>query len=161
MGFLLGVIGNVIANILFWMVLGVAFWLASTFTVQRFLRFFGLRRNPGVSIYLSNLWTPESSLSGRPEGYSISMHELWAAQSVTRLFGSAPMRLPELVRGLVDSLWLRKSVRCEISVSPLEAADADLSRTTIVLGGSVRNPVRARYVEMGLATAVIIDEEAP
>jgi hypothetical protein len=110
MGFFLGLVSNVAANLVFWALLGAIFW-AITVTVarrfSRFSRFFGLARASSVAVVVSNLWTPRASFSGRAVGYTISLHELWAAQSVDRLFSSASLRMPELVRGLVDALWLR------------------------------------------------------
>ena len=119
MGFLLGLASNLVANIVFWVLLGLVFWALSTAVVRRFSRFFGLVRVRSVAVYLSNLWTPQASPSGRTEGYTISLHELRAAQSVDKLFGSAPLRLPDLVRGLVDALWLHRQVQCATEVSPL------------------------------------------
>jgi hypothetical protein len=160
MDFLIGILSNVVANLVFWALLGATFWLASVAVAQRFSFFFGFRRTRSVAVYLSNLWTPEISLRGGTEGYTISLHELWAAESVNKLFGSTPLRLPDLVRGLVDALWLRNPVRCETLVSPLDPADADLTHTLIVVGSSARNTVRARYAKIGLPTALIFGEEA-
>jgi len=92
-------------------------------------------------------------------GYTISLHELWAAQSVDRLFSSSSLRLPELVRGLVDALWLRQRVQCAIEVSPVPGGDADLDRNLIVVGSSARNSVRARYIQSGLPTAILTGED--
>lgn len=110
-----------------------------------------------IAIYLSNLWTPIRS--SRPEGYMISLHELRAGQSVDKLFASAPLRLPDLVRGLVDSLWLRAHVECTTEVCPLSAEDADLDRNLIIVGSSARNSVRARYVQAAVPTAIITGED--
>ncbi len=159
MGFLLGLASNLVANIVFWLSLGAVFWAVSTVVVRRFSRFFGFGRVRSVTVYLSNLWTPQLSRSGRQVGYAICLHELQAAQSVDRLFGSAPLRLPDLVRGLVDALWLHRPVQCAIAVSPLKAADADLDRNLIVVGSSARNSVRARYLQARLPTAILAGEE--
>src|SRR5581483_11404708 len=148
MGFILGLASNVAANVIFWALLGIIFWAVSATVARRFSRFFSLARENNVAVYLSNLWTPQASR--RPVGYTIALHELWAAQAVDRLFSTAPLRLPDLVRGLVDALWLRQRVRCSIEVSPPEGEDADLDRNLIVVGSSARNSVRARYVRSRL-----------
>lgn len=159
MGFLLGLMSNVAANLVFWALLGAVFWMITVTSARRFSRFFGLAGVSSVGVVVSNLWTPQTSLSGRPVGYMISLHELWAAQSVDRLFSSASLRLPELVRGLVDALWLRQRVRCGIEVSPVRSGDADLDRNMIVVGSSARNSVRARYVQAQLPAAILTGED--
>jgi hypothetical protein len=82
MAFFLGIASNVLANLIFWLLLGVTFWVVSRVVIRRFLRFFGLARVNSIGIYLSNLWNPQASLTGRTVGYTISLHELQAAQSV-------------------------------------------------------------------------------
>lgn len=160
MAFLVGVVGNIAANLIFWLLLGGVFWAISSATGRRFFQFFGLNKIESIGVYLSNLWTPQASPSGRPEGYAVSLHELRAAQSVEKLFGTAPLSLPDLVRGLVDALWLRQKVRCEIDVSPLRADEANLERNLIVVGSSARNSLRAHYVAIGLPKATL-EHESP
>jgi hypothetical protein len=157
MGFIIGLVSNIVANCVFWMLLGVTFWAVGLTVARRFSKFFALTRVNSIAVFVSNLWTPGPSK--RTVGYTISPHELWAAQSVGRLFSSAPLRLPELVRGLVDSLWLRQRVRCVIEVSPLQGGDADLDRSLVVVGSSARNTIRARYVQAGLPTVILTGED--
>jgi hypothetical protein len=159
MGFVLGLVSNMAANLVFWVLLGAVFWALATTVARRFSRFFGFVRVNSIAVFLSNLWTPQASRSGGTVGYTIALHELRAAQSVDRLFSSASLRLPDLVRGLVDALWLRGRVRCAIEVSPPKGEDADLDRNLIVIGSSVRNSVRARYVQARLPTAILTGEE--
>jgi hypothetical protein len=157
--FFFGIVSNVLANLVFWLLLGIVFWAASRMVVRRFFRFFGLNRMGAIGVYVSNLWTPQSSPTGRLVGYSISLHELRAAQSVEKLFGSAPLRLPDIVRGLVDALWLHQQVQYATDVSPMQAIDADLDRNLIVVGSSMRNSVRARYVQACLPSAILKGED--
>ena len=159
MSFFLGIVSNILANLVFWLLLGLSFWVVSRIVVRRFFRFFGLDRTNSIGVYLSNLWTPQTSMTGRTVGYSISLHELRAAQSVEKLFGSAPLRLPDIVRGLVDALWLRQQVQYVTDVSPLKAVDADLDRNLIVVGGSARNSVRTRYIQAGMPNAILTGED--
>jgi hypothetical protein len=160
MTFILGIASSILANLVFWLLLGVIFWTASRAVAHRFFRFFGLVRVDNIAVCLSNLWNPQTSLTRRPVGYAISLHELRAAQSVEKLFGSASLRLPDVVRGLVDALWLRQRVQCVTDVSPVNSADADLNRNLIIVGASMRNSVRARYVHDRLPR-VIFTGEAP
>jgi hypothetical protein len=157
MGFIVGLASSIVANCVFWLLLGVTFWAVGLTVARRFSRFFGLTRVSSIAVFVSNLWTPRPGRQGT--GYTIALHELWAAQSVDRLFSSAPLRLPDLVRGLVDALWLRQRIRCAIDVSPLKSEEADLDRNLIVVGSSARNSVRARYVQAGLPTAIITGED--
>jgi hypothetical protein len=159
MTFILGIAGNLFANLAFWLLLGATFWTASRVVIRRFLSFFGLIHVDSIGVYLSNLWNPKASLTGRPVGYSISLHELRAAQSVEKLFGSASLRLPDLVRGLVDALWLRQRVQCTTDVSPVKAADANLDRNLTIIGSSMRNSVRARYVQDQLPRVILTGED--
>jgi hypothetical protein len=159
MGFFLGLVSNVVANLVFWALLGAHLLDSHDDRRTAVLPVFGLARVSSVAVVVSNLWTPQASPGGRAVGYTISLHELWAAQSVDRLFSSASLRMPELVRGLVDALWLRQSVRCTIEVSPVDGADTDLGRNLIVVGGSARNSVRARYVRARLPTAILTGED--
>jgi hypothetical protein len=159
MTFFLGIMSNILANLVFWLLLGVIFWAVSKVVIRRFLRFFGLVRVDRIGVYLSNLWKPQASLTQRPVGYAISLHELRAAQSVEKLFGSATLRLPDVVRGLVDALWLRQRVQCKTDVSPVMGADADLDRNLIIIGSSMRNSVRARYVQAQLPRIILTGED--
>jgi hypothetical protein len=156
MGFLVGLASNIAANVIFWLLLGIVFWAVSTVVSRRFSRFFGLDHVRSIAVYLSNLWNPAASR--RDKGYTISLHELRAAQSVDQLFASAPLRLPELVRGLVDAVWLRHQVQCAVDVSPPGAEGADLSRNLVVVGSSARNSVRAWYLRSGVPSALLEGE---
>ncbi|MFD5830734.1 hypothetical protein [Lentzea sp. NPDC060358] len=144
---------NVIANIVFWLGLGLA--AAATVRVgqRRFRRFFGLDANQQLAVCLSNTWNAETS--ARPRGYSVSLHELRAAEAVTRLFGSASFRLPDLVRGLVDAIYLGgHRYDFHMTVSPAPADDpkrfAELGGNLVVVGAAARNGVRGLYLDENL-----------
>ncbi|MGK3202938.1 hypothetical protein [Amycolatopsis sp. MEPSY49] len=146
---------NVIANLLFWAGLGLAAAWAVRIAQRRFRGFFGLRTVPQLAVCLSNLWTSENST--RPRGYTVSLHELRASEAVTRLFGSASLRLPDLVRGLVDAVYLgRYHYDVHNTVSPSSTDDprqfADLSSNLIVVGAAARNRVREMYLEENLVS---------
>jgi len=158
MGFAIGTLSNIAANLIFWALLGVAFWSISLVSARKFSSFFGLRNSKGITVYLSNLYTSAASLNRRPDGRTISIHELRGAQSIDRVLGSAPLRLPELVRGLVDSIWLRGAVESDTIVSPIESAGIDYSRNMIVIGSGVRNSVRAYYLKKRLPVAAFSGE---
>lgn len=80
MSFAVDVLSNIVANIVFWALLGGLFYLFAELARRRFVTFFGLKRGGRAIVVLSNLWTPKSS--GRSIGFSVAQHELMAAQSV-------------------------------------------------------------------------------
>jgi hypothetical protein len=147
MDFLLNLLSNIVANIIFWFVLGIAAWGAIRITTQnKFLHFFNLTYNKNLIVYLSNLWRRTSS-SSRTEGYSLSEHEFRATQNINNLFGSAPFRLPELVRGLVDSFWIGQKIKVTTTVSPFSTEEISFSSNMIIVGGIPRNKVRLHYLK--------------
>lgn len=152
---------NVIANIVFWIGLGLA--AAGTVRVgqRRFRRFFGLETNQQLVVCLSNVWN--RSASTRPRGYSVTLHELRASEAVNRLFGSASFRLPDMVRGLVDAIYLgghRYDFRT--TVSPPAPDDpkqfTELSGNLVVVGGARRNSVRRLYLDENLVSLRMSNE---
>lgn len=154
---------NIIANIVFWIGLGLAAAAAVRLGQRRFRRFFGLDKNEQLVVCLSNLWS--SSTSTRPRGYSISLHELRAAESVTRLFGSASFRLPDIVRGLVDAIYLgghRYDFHNTVSPSATEDPKqfAELGGNLIVVGAAARNSIRKLYLDENLVSLRLSNELA-
>ncbi|MGW5739807.1 hypothetical protein [Amycolatopsis sp. NPDC003861] len=152
---LLDIATNVIANVVFWLGLGFAVAALARLAQRRFRRFFGLHTNQHLVVCLSNLWTTASS--SRPRGYSISLHELRASEAITRLFGSASFRLPDLVRGLVDTIYLgRHRYDFRTTVSPAPSDDPqhfpDLSGNLIVVGAAPRNSIRRLYLQENLVS---------
>ncbi|MGW5918520.1 hypothetical protein ACWFPY_05980 [Nocardia fluminea] len=161
MTFLLDIATNLIANVVFWALLGTVFLVGSRVIERRMVAFFGLSEGRQIQVILSNLADPHPD--GRPR-YSLSLHEFQAAQSVNKLFGGAPLRLPELVRGLVDGIWLRRQVQCRTEVSPLASAGVDgaiLTESCIVVGGGARNSVRKYGLDHLMARATLAGELFP
>lgn len=156
MSFAISTLSNVLANIVFWLGLGLVFWGVSKAAQRRFTRFFGINHSGHVTVWLSNLWIPGPSR--RPIGFTISKHELMAAQSIGKLFSAAPMRLPEIVRGLVDALWLRNQIRCKVEVSPPDPVTPIASSTSIVVGASARNSIRRQFINQGTVSAMLSHE---
>lgn len=155
MDFLLNLTSNILANAIFWLGLGFVAWLAIQITQSRFLNFFDLKTNRRLAVYLSNLWKPKTE---RPEGYIISEHEFRASESINRLFGSTPFRLPELVRGLVDSFWLGSALAVNTTVSPITTDKIAFSSNMIIIGGISRNIVRRYYVHTSSPYLVLANE---
>jgi hypothetical protein len=158
---LLNIATNIIANIVFWLGLGFAVAAMVRIAQRRFRRFFGLCSNQQLAVCLSNLWT--TATSARPRGYSVSLHELRASEAITRLFGSASFRLPDMVRGLVDAIYLgRHQYDFRNAVSPSSSDDpkqfSGLSGNLIVVGGALRNSIRRLYLQENLASLRMSNE---
>lgn len=143
MDFLSGLASNILANIIFWLGLGFVVWITVQVSQIKFRKFFGLNDKRQYRVYLSNLWTPRE---GRTEGYTISEHEFRASESIATLFGSAPFRLPELVRGLVDSFWLGNQIIIKTTASPIDSDKVSFTDNMIIVGGVGRNTVRKHYI---------------
>ncbi|MEV0852131.1 hypothetical protein [Nocardia fluminea] len=154
MSFVESVVTNLVANIAFWLLLGAAFLVGGRQVERRMVRFFAMHRSRRIDVYLSNTALPRPD--GRPR-YSLSLHEFHAAQAVDKLVGAAPLRLPELVRGLVDGIWLRRRISSRVAVSQA-ANGAELTDSCIVVGSGARNLLRRFAVMEGIARATIVRE---
>ncbi|WP_378673080.1 hypothetical protein [Nocardia sp. GCM10030253] len=124
------------------------------------VRFFGLGNSRRVQVYLSNAAEHTPRSDGRPR-LALAFHEFQAIQSVNKLFGAAPLRLPELARGLVDGIWLRRPIRHLAEVSPPTTDGAQLSDSCIVVGSSARNSIRRYGVDRQLVKATLEAEQRP
>jgi hypothetical protein len=155
--FLVGVLGNIIANVAFWGLLGFVFWVLGKASQARFLQFLSLGDSSRITVMLSNLWLPGQNR--RKVGFTISKHELHAAQAISSFVGKAPGQLPDIVRGLVDQLWLRSRVRCAIDVSPPELDQIEANGCLVVVGGAARNSYRRQLLADGVPAAVLESEE--
>lgn len=157
MTFVANVLGNIVANVCFWVLLGAVFWFASAVARRRFVRFFGISEVGRVTVFLSNLW--DGTRSRRSVGFIISKHELWASQAIVALLAAAPLRLPEVVRGLVDAVWLHGPLRCVVDVSgPGPERALAQSGATIIVGASRRNSVRRYFIENSVPHAILLHE---
>lgn len=155
MDFLVNLINNILADIILWLGFGLLVYLFIRIVRSKFLKFFGLETNRKLVVYLSNLWKPTTE---KPEGYVLSEHEFRAAESINSLFGSTPLRFPELVRGLVDSFWIGKELDITTTVSPLPT-DGITFTNMIVVGGTPRNNVRRHYLSTGAPYLAIAGEQ--
>jgi len=129
---------NIIAQFLAWALggAGVSGYIRVT-SVRRFREFFGLYKEPSLFIYLSNM-----ALSGDIDR-GVALQELWAAQSLHSLFGRTPSRVPEVIRGLVDSFLIPSPTEVVTRISPPET-DGNPFPNMIVIGSAKHNTVRAQ-----------------
>lgn len=171
MKFVTDVAANSLANALVWVLFGLtALGLARLYGYRAF-RFLGLdpRRidESVIDIWVSNTYQGSAEKLG--DVYMISLPESRAVDELNRFLGSAPLRLPEMVRGLVDGIWVSHSVSTRLSVSPLkEQQELSMGKASVVIGGANRNSIRRRLIMgghvAGRLTAEAIDcplEEAP
>jgi hypothetical protein len=145
---------NILAEILFWLGFGILCYLAIRLAQGRFLDFFGVRGSRKLLVYLSNLW---QGREGEPNGSVVSGQEFRATRTVAGLFGDAPLRLPELVRGLVDVLFSGDKVDVSIDVSPLLHEELRFTNM-IVVGATAKNCVRRYYFASGLLSLCLAGE---
>jgi hypothetical protein len=147
---------NILANIIFWLGLGLIFrYLIVSKTRKNFLKFFGLDTKKKLIVYLSNLWLP--SITIKPWGRIISGYEFKVTKSINNLFGSTPSNVPDLVKGLVDALFIEKNLEICVEVSPLTGG-FDLSRNMIVVGASIKNSIRRCLLNDNMAFVTISGE---
>ncbi len=147
---LIDLVTNVLGNLVFWLLVGVAAFASSRVLQRRVYAFFGVPRGGRIAVIVSNAWRRAPG-SDTAQGYALSLHELRGWQTVEAFFGSAPLRLPEVARGLVDAVWLREQIRTDLVVSaPQPQATAG---TEIVIGSARRNHARRAHLEAGRTRA--------
>lgn len=151
-----GLLINIAANLIFWLALGLVFrYFVVGKTNARFLKFFGLENSRKLTVYLSNLWLP--TMPKKSGGCIISGDEFKATKTINSLFGSAPYRLADLARGLVDSFWIGKKIEVDIQVSPMDST-YDLKDNMIVVGAATKNSIRRYYVHHNMVSVIIAGE---
>jgi hypothetical protein len=141
MDFLTNVVANIIANVVFWLGLGGAVWILARNTRKSFLSFFGLTETHALKAYISNV-RPSETENRR---LLVSGHEFRITRSLATLFGTAPGRYPDLVRGLVDGIFVGTRIRFDVDICPDTPERADDS-AIIIVGGALRNTLRQYYV---------------
>lgn len=155
-GMISDILVNVIADIIFWLGLGIIVCLAVRIAQFRFMGFFGLKTHGKLIVYLSNLWQPTA---GNPKSCVLSGHEFRVTRSINSLFGETPFRLPSLVRGLVDSFWIREKLSITVEASPPTTKQVKFT-DMIVVGATPKNNVRRYYLGAGLPYLAIVGEQA-
>lgn len=141
------VIASLIANGIFWVLLGVMVWFSYVLPVRRrFEKFFGLNNSTSVNIYLSNLWDP-AGRGVQKWGNIIAGQELDAARTINNALSSASPGIPEMVRGFVDNIWLKDKFNVSIKVSPKKYENPLSNNNLIVIGATTKNSVRRHFIE--------------
>ena len=155
MNYINDIVINIIGNVIFWLALGLlVYFLGVGKSRRRFLRFFGLQNQKKMVVYLSNLWLPD--LEKEPWGRIISGHEFRAIKTLNNLFSSASSSMPDLVRGLVDSFWIR-DIDLSVEVSPLDDKFS-FGNSIIVVGTTIKNSVRRYFLEKNMVCVRIVGE---
>jgi hypothetical protein len=138
------VLASLIANIIFWFVLGVFVWFFHVTPIRmKFERFFGINKKRQIDIFLSNLW--DSSLQNDQHGEVIAGKELEAAKTINSIFACASPGVPELVRGLVGNIWTRDKYSVRIQTCPEEFNSRIPENSMIVIGATTKNSIRRFY----------------
>lgn len=155
MDYLIDVSAGVVASVVFWVLFGLAVYLFAQLSRKRFVKLFGDRST--TPILLSNAWVP--GVTTRPIGYLLSLHEMNAGLAITSLFARAPIRLPEIVRGLVDGIWLPNSISCPLEVAEPTEDPAQAERAGFVVGSALRNSVRRELLNQSVPSASFEQED--
>lgn len=156
--FLIDIVVNFLGNVVTWLVLGlVTMYIISHKTQASFREFFGLEKKKKMVVYLSNLWDPSRTSGHEPWGSILAGKEFQAVKSISKLFGTSPFSLPEMVRGFVDTFWIGKQIELTFEVSPMDD-EFDRINNLIVLGATTKNRVRRNYAK-DKALHVIIEGE--
>lgn len=142
---------NLIADIIFLILLGLIGWLLITLTRRRMLQlFFGVLQNKRIVIYLSNLRVltfGAVGISGRKmsyQGSAVAYGEMKAAFRIRRLFSFVIPALEE------SSDFLRRllisDVSVDLAISPLSKNEIEARTSFITLGSTAYN-VASKAVE--------------
>jgi hypothetical protein len=149
---------NIVGNIFAWVFLGILTMILIRHRSQkRFEEFFGLAYKKKVVVFLSNLWDPKMKITQKPPEGIIAGEEFKATHVITRLFGTAPFRLPDLVRGFIDTFWIGRKVIVQFETSPMEEW-SDGCDNLIVIGASLKNSVRLYYAKTNTLHVIIEGE---
>jgi len=145
---------SILANLVFWLSSGFAGYAAIRLTESQFVSLFGVRDSRRLTVYLSNLWDRKSDAPYTP---IVSGHEFRVSKTITGLFGDAPLRMPDLAKGLVDTVFAGDRVDVTFEVSPLVPEEIRFSNM-ISVGASTKNSVRRHYLAAGLPYLAFVGE---
>lgn len=148
-----GVLENIVANILFWVVGGLLLWVAIMTGRRRALRrFFGIKKTDEYVIYLSSYAIEKHSVKDRNgvvrghEGIAIPEYEFQTIPVLSSILSTAGKSIvPDLFRGLIDHLWIQSLPAIRFEPSPKALNDSPVS-SLISVGGPKFNAVTDYYL---------------
>lgn len=142
-------ITNILANVVFWTIGGAIVWIVLSRQRRRLHRFFGIRKNSPIIVYLSSLIIEPNTLKNRAgiasdyHGLAIVDYEFQVIPALTSLFTSTRLNIPDLFSGLIDSLWLVK--RPIVSFRPSPVTMDELQFADLVCVGSPKFNIATDY----------------
>lgn len=139
-----GIVENLVADIIFIILIAIIGWLWISLTRRRSLqKFFGVSKSKRLIVYLSNLRVQTFGaigISGRKmsyQGSTVAYGEMKAALVIRRLFSfliPALEDLPEFMRRLLIS-----DVHVDLSISPISRGELEARSSYLSLGSSAYN----------------------
>ena len=156
MGAFAGLGSNILADLLFALGFGGFSYAIIRVAEHGFLDFFGVRESRTMVVYLSNLWDRSK---GKPKSAIVSGHEFRVARSAGGLFDNASLRLPDVVKALVDTATAGRRVALSVEISPNDREGIVFSNM-IVVGSTTKNTVRQHYFGRGLPWLTLCGEAA-
>ncbi len=151
--FFKGVIENLVASIIFWVVGGLIFWFYLFFRKKIALRkFFGIKTD-NYTIYLSSYQIDKNTVKDRNgitrghEGKAIPEYEFQTIPNLSSIFlKSTRLLSPDIFKGLIDGIWTRSLPEIRFELSPLKVNEAP-THSLISVGGPKFNAVTNYYLE--------------
>lgn len=152
--FWLGVTGNIIANLVFWLVGGLIVWLLLQVGRRRAMfRFFGMKNLGEYVIYLSSYYIEKGTIKDRNgvprghEGRAIPEYEFQSIPTLNSILSPASIRnVPDILRGLIDSVWTRSLPTIRFELSPNKIQNPP-SSSALCVGGPKFNAVTQYYLD--------------
>lgn len=151
--FCTGVLENIVANILFWVVGGLGLWLIILTGRRRALRnFFGFKQTDKYVIYLSSYTIERHTVKDRNgvlrghEGIAIPEYEFQTIPILSSVISNAgKLIVPDLFKGLIDKFWIQSLPVIRFEPSPKVLNDPPAS-SLISVGGPKFNAVTDYYL---------------
>jgi len=151
--FILDILSNVIANLIFWLSGGLLVASLVGRKRRRLREFFGLVKNNRLFVYMSSrpVYKPF-------EERGVQIEEFQLIPLISSLFLLNKNRLiPEAFSGLVDTFWLIQNPKVEFLPSPRDSDEIQFANT-ICVGGPAYNVATLYYSKTNSPYSVLLYE---
>lgn len=153
--FLSSTLSNIVANIIFWLTGGLIVGFLLSRRRKKLYRFFGISKNKTMTVYLSSFSVRDKTVKDfrgevrSYQGLGVPNSEFLEIPNITGLFSSNALeRIPDMLSGLVDSIWLERKPLIEFLASPLDLNEIKPTNY-ICIGGPAFNSVTEYYLRTG------------
>ena len=138
--FIIDILSNIIANIVFWLAGGLTVAFVVGRKRRKLVAFFGLGKQNRLLVYMTSrpVYQPFNERG-------VPSEEFQLVPTISSLFLSGQLGpVPEAFSGLIDSFWLIKRPSIEFLASPQDAEEIRFANT-ICVGGPAYNAATAYY----------------